>query len=474
MILEQFYLGCLAQASYLIADQETGSAVIVDPRRDIGLYLDEAKERGLSINHVFLTHFHADFLAGHLELQQATGATIHLGAAAKAEFDFVPESEGSELCLGKLMLRVLETPGHTPESISILVFDLDKSADEPQAVLTGDTLFIGDVGRPDLMSSIGITAEELAGKLYDSLRTKLLPLPDATLVYPGHGAGSSCGKNLSSDTWSTLGEQRRSNYALQNMTREEFVASITKDQPRAPAYFAHDAVLNRSAHAPLTEVVAGALVELDHAALMRRKNEGAQVLDIRDRESYTAGHIPGSIHVPIDGRFASFAGGVLDPKRSIVLVSEAARAEEGVVRLGRIGFDSVCGFFVAPGPGKPLDADGAVATDRVDPADLQLRLDLAKPPAILDIRTHTEFHRGHIPQAFSIPLDELSERMAEVPREGPIVLICGTGYRSGIAASLMEGQGFDRRQLTDLRGGMAAWAGTGLPVVSSGETCSLS
>ncbi|MDH3604784.1 MAG: MBL fold metallo-hydrolase, partial [Candidatus Tectomicrobia bacterium] len=241
MILKQYYLGCLAHASYVIADEETQTAVVVDPQRDIDQYLQDAEQWGVQIRHVFLTHFHADFLAGHLELRDRVGAHIYLGARAKAEYDFTPVKDGDVLEFGRLRLGVFETPGHTPEGISILVYDLEKDDHNPHAVLTGDTLFIGDVGRPDLLASIGVTADELAGMLYDSLHHKLLTLPDETLVYPAHGAGSMCGKNLSTETVSPLGNQRRYNYALQPMSEAEFKRLVTADQPEAPAYFVYDA-----------------------------------------------------------------------------------------------------------------------------------------------------------------------------------------------------------------------------------------
>src|SRR5580704_4663858 len=255
MFLKQYYLGCLAHASYLIADQVSRTAIVVDPQRDIQQYLDDAKQLGFNIRHVFLTHFHADFLAGHLELRDRCGADIRLGAQAKAEYKFVPMKDGDTLDLPGLRLQILETPGHTIESISILVFDLQKSPDKPYAVLTGDTLFIGDVGRPDLRASLGWTAQELGSHLYDSLHNKLLPLPDETLVYPAHGAGSLCGKNISSDTVSTIGQQRRFNYALQPMSKAEFVRLVTADQPDAPAYFTYDAILNTRERATLDDAM---------------------------------------------------------------------------------------------------------------------------------------------------------------------------------------------------------------------------
>ncbi|MBI1894247.1 MAG: MBL fold metallo-hydrolase, partial [Candidatus Rokubacteria bacterium] len=301
MILKQYYLGCLAHASYLVGDEETHTAVVVDPQRDIGQYLEDARQQGLEIRYVFLTHFHADFVAGHLELRDRVGARICLGARAEAEYAFTPMNDGDALELGKVRLKVLETPGHTPEAISILVYDLAKDERSPHAVLTGDTLFIGDVGRPDLMASVGSTASELAGMLYDSLRGKLLTLPDETLVYPAHGAGSMCGKNLSSDTVSTIGVQRRYNYALQPMSKEEFVALVTADQPEPPDYFAYDAMLNRRERPTLDEALLHEITPLSSDQVLELQAKGAQVVDTRAPQDFAGAHLAGSINIGLIG-----------------------------------------------------------------------------------------------------------------------------------------------------------------------------
>ncbi|HEY6377545.1 MAG TPA: MBL fold metallo-hydrolase, partial [Edaphobacter sp.] len=294
VFLKQYYLGCLAHASYLIADEASGIAIVVDPQRDVQQYIDDANQLGVNIRHVFLTHFHADFLAGHLELRDRCGASIRLGARAQAEYEFVPMKDGDTLDFPGLRLQILETPGHTIESISILVFDLQKSADKPYAVLTGDTLFIGDVGRPDLRASLGWTAQELGGHLYDSLHNKLLALPDETLVYPAHGAGSLCGKNISSDTVSTLGEQRRFNYALQNMTKEAFIRLVAADQPDAPAYFTYDAILNTRERATLEKSLQQVLQPIELDEVLSMGDAGSQILDVRDASEYAKGHLAGS------------------------------------------------------------------------------------------------------------------------------------------------------------------------------------
>ena len=328
MMLKQYYLGCLAHASYLIADEQTGTAVVVDPQRDIEQYLDDAQQHGLHIRYVFLTHFHADFLAGHLELRDRVGATICLGARAEADYAFRPFSDGETLELGQVRLQILETPGHTPEAISVLVYDLDQDAQHPHAVLTGDTLFIGDVGRPDLMASSGITADALAGMLYDSLHQKLLPLPDATLVYPAHGAGSMCGRNLSTDTVSPLGVQKRYNYALQPMSKADFIRLVTADQPETPAYFAYDALLNRRERPTLDQALARELNPLALDEVLRLLQTGAQVLDVRDPADFEGAHLAGSINIGLGGSYATWAGTLLERDKPIVLVAEPGRSSK--------------------------------------------------------------------------------------------------------------------------------------------------
>src|SRR6059036_2429815 len=345
MILKQYYLGCLAHASYLLGDEPSATAILVDPQRDIQQYLDDAGKFGLQIRHVFLTHFHADFVAGHLELRDRCGATIHLGSRAKAEYPFVPMKDGDTLDFPGLRLQVLETPGHTIESISILVFDLQKDPAKPHAVLTGDTLFIGDVGRPDLRASLGWTANDLGAHLYDSLHNKLLTLPDETLVYPAHGAGSLCGKQLSSDTVSSLGDQRRLNYALQPMTKEEFIRLVTADQPDAPAYFTFDAILNTRERATLDKNLEQVVRPVNLDEILRMGNAGAQILDVRDPGEYAKGHLAGSINVGLGGQYATWAGTVLDRSRPIVIIAEPGREQEAAMRLGRIGFDHVTRYL---------------------------------------------------------------------------------------------------------------------------------
>src|SRR5216110_1141662 len=320
MILHQFYLNCLAHASYLVGDEQTRTAAVVDPQRDIDQYLSFAGEHGLRIAHVFLTHLHADFIAGHLELRDRAGATIYLGAAASAEYAFTPLADGDRIALGRVRLQAIETPGHTPESISIAVYDLDRSETEPHAVLTGDTLFIGDVGRPDLRAAPGWTAADLGGRLYDSLHTEGLTLCDASLVYPAHGAGSLCGKALSKETVSTIGEQRRLNYALQPMTKAAFVDLVMADQPDAPPYFTYDAVLNSKERPTLDEALAREVnpITLEHVLALQQV--GGQILDTRDAGDFAAAHLAGSVNVGLGGQYATWAGTVLGRDKPMVVI----------------------------------------------------------------------------------------------------------------------------------------------------------
>jgi glyoxylase-like metal-dependent hydrolase (beta-lactamase superfamily II)/rhodanese-related sulfurtransferase len=465
MILKQYYLGCLAHASYMIADEDTGTAVVVDPQRDIDQYLDDAAKQGWQIRYVFLTHFHADFLAGHLELRNRVGATICLGARAEAEYAFRAFKNGDRLEFGTLRLQILETPGHTPEGISILVYDLKTNTRNPHAVLTGDTLFIGDVGRPDLMASVGITANELAGMLYDSLHEKLLPLPNETLVYPAHGAGSMCGKNLSSETSSPLGVQRRYNYALQPMAKAEFIRLVTADQPEAPDYFAYDAMLNRQERPTLDEALERELKPLSLDAVLRLQNSGAIVLDVRDPADFEGSHLAGSTNIGLGGTYATWAGTVLEREKPIMIVAEPGRETEAALRLGRIGFDYVAGYLQGGMQALFTRPDLVRRTERITAATLAEQLAEAVPPFVLDVRTPREWQEKHIAESVNIPLNHLLERLAEVPRERHVVLHCASGYRSAIAASLLELHGIP--QIADLVGGFAAWEASQLATVTS-------
>jgi len=462
MILEQFYLGCLAHASYLVGDETAGVAAVVDPQRDIEQYLAFAREHRLRITHVFLTHLHADFLAGHLELRDRTGAAICLGAEATAEYAFVGLKDGDAIDLGRVRIQALETPGHTPESISLLVFDLDRGDTHPQAVLTGDTLFVGDVGRPDLRGALGWTAASLGSLLYDSLRTKLLALPDDSLVYPAHGAGSLCGKALGKETFSTIGEQRRSNYALQPMSRDAFIELVTADQPDAPAYFVYDAVLNAMEHPTLDESLAAGLTPMRLEQVLERQRDGAQILDTRDPADFAAAHLIGSLNIGLGGQYATWAGTILNPQRPIVIIAEPGREQESAMRLGRIGFDHVVGYL-QDGMQSLESRPGLIdRTERLSPAAAAERLSGDLSPQIVDVRAPGEYQAKYIDGSLSIPLNHLAERANDLPTDRPLLVHCAGGYRSSMAVSLLQQLGFSR--VSELAGGLAAWEAAGLPV----------
>jgi hydroxyacylglutathione hydrolase len=451
MIFEQYYLECLSQASYLVGDETSGRAVVVDPRRDIDEYVRDARERDLTIELVIETHFHADFLSGHLELADATGATIAYGDAAAPEFAARLLADGERISLGEVVLEIRATPGHTPESISIVVYEHATDA-VPFGVLTGDTLFIGDVGRPDLLSSVGVTAEELAGHLYRSVRDKLLTLPDETRVFPGHGAGSACGKSLSTETSSTIGEQRRTNYALAPMSEAAFVAAVTEGQPSAPGYFAFDAGLNKKERPLLDERAEVAELGIDD--VIGLMDQGAAVIDTREGAEFAAGHLIGSINVGLTGRFAEYVGSVVDPSTPIVLVGEVGTATEARNRLARIGFDHVVGQLADPLRVFVEHDDRVERSSRVALADLALTGDRARVQ-LVDVRNAGEVALGSIEGARHIPLAELRARAPELDPALPTVVFCAGGYRSIIASSLLGAVGF--ADVSDLLGGYGAY-----------------
>ena len=463
MILKQYYLGCLAHASYLLGDEASSTAIIVDPQRDIQQYLADAEQFGLQIRHVFLTHFHADFVAGHLELRNRCGATIHLSSRAQAEYSFVAMKDSDTLDFPGLRLQVVETPGHTIESISILVFDLQKDQAKPYAVLTGDTLFIGDVGRPDLRASLGWTASDLGAHLYDSLHNKLLTLDDETLVYPAHGAGSLCGKRLSSETVSSLGDQRRLNYALQPMSKEEFIRLVTADQPDAPPYFTYDAILNTREHATLDKNLEQVLHPVDLAEVLRMGDAGAQIIDVRDAAEYANGHLAGSINIGLGGQFATWAGTLLDRAKPIAIIAEPGREHEATVRLGRIGFDHVKGYLGGGMQALAARPDLVWQTERMTAAMVAEEMASPDPPLLLDVRNGREWATRHIDGSMNVPLNQLQERIAEIPRNRRIAVHCAGGYRSSIAASILHQYGITH--LAEMAGGLAAWDAASLSLV---------
>jgi len=462
MQVQQYYLGCLSHVSYLITDEKAHTAAVVDPQRDIEQYLQDAARAGCTIRHVFLTHFHADFLAGHIELRERVGATIYLGRRGETEYPVVHVKDGDRIEFGDVRLQILETPGHTPEGISIQVFDLAKSSGKPYAVMTGDTLFIGDVGRPDLLASVGVTADELADLLYDSLRLKLMTLPDATLVYPAHGAGSLCGKNLSTETVSTIGEQKKFNYALQPMSREEFKSIVTAEQAEAPGYFVHDAMLNRQERPSLESSLEKSLRALSLEEVLQLTNGGAQLLDVRDAIDFEGAHLAGSLNIGVQGKYATWCGTLLDRAKPIVVIAEPGREQEAIVRLGRIGFDEVKGYLKGGLDSLSSRPDLIRRIERATAVALAELRDSDEPPIIVDVRSEKEWSGGHIPGSLNVPLNHLREKIAGLPADRMIVVHCEGGYRSAIAASLFAQMGHAR--VMDLVGGFKAWAASQLPV----------
>lgn len=454
MIFEQYELSCLSQFSYLIGDETTGRAVVVDPQRDVSQYLADAATHGLTIERVIETHFHADFLSGHLELADATGATISFGPGAEAEFPIDNLSDGQILDLGEVRLEVRHTPGHTPESISIVVWT-HPGDEAPWAVLTGDALFIGDVGRPDLLTSIGWTAEDLARKLFRSLHDQLLTLPDDTIVFPSHGAGSACGKNLSTANRSTIGEQRRTNPALSPMTEDAFVEAVTSGQPVAPPYFVFAATTNRRDRDLLDEDATTPRLSVEEA--LRLVEDGAVMIDGRDPETFAVGHLVGAVNVGLDGRFAEYAGDVVRPDQPVIVITEPGREDEARIRLARIGFDHVVGAVA--------DVDAVLAShlglvgvaDRLSPDEAARALaDESGRVQLVDVRNPGETVGGALPGAVNVPLASLLDRIDDLDPTIPTVVYCAGGYRSSVAASLLRSRGFT--DVADILGGYDAVA----------------
>jgi len=458
MIFTQHYLGCLSQASYLIGDETTGRAVVVDPRRDVEEYLGEAAEHGLRIERVIETHIHADFLSGHLELAAATGALISFGEGADVEFPIDPLRDGQRISLGDVTLQILATPGHTPESICVVVYE-HADDEAPYGVLTGDTLFVGDVGRPDLFVTSGYSADELAQKLYGSLQTKLLKLPDATRVFPAHGAGSACGKQLSSETSSTIGEQRRTNYALRAVDVDQFVAAVTEGQPVRPRYFEFAAHRNRELR-PLLDENPPYLLDIEEVC--KHTEAGAILLDSREPDDYASRRIRGAINIGLQGRFAEWAGDVLSPERDIVLVGDVALAREARIRLSRVGLDRVVGqlsdlaWVFAHRPDVVESAARLTVGRLAELRGLQPRLQL------VDVRSPQEAAEGVIPGARQVPLAALTDSLAALDPAAPVVAYCAGGGRSMVAASVLRASGFT--DVADVVGGFSAWHHAGLPV----------
>ena len=457
MFFNQYYLECLSHASYLIGDETTGRAVVIDPQRDVAEYIRDAEAAGLTIELIIETHFHADFLSGHLELAEATGAKIVYSSVANdlAEFEIMGVADGERYPLGDVTLEFRHTPGHTPESMCIVVYE--HADDEvPKGVATGDTLFIGDVGRPDLLASIGFTREQLADMLFDSLHAKLMPLPDATEVWPAHGAGSACGKNLSTELISTMGEQRETNYALRAPDKETFMALVTEGQPPAPGYFVYDAILNRKERELLDETEMPTAMSYDEvqAALA----DGAMLIDGRTPEEFAQGHLRQAINVGLEGRYAEFAGSIVPSDVDIVLVTEPGFELEGKNRLGRIGFDRVIGYLEQPYKVMFQQRDDVQIASRLTAKAFADRLAEMGDIQIVDVRNPGELAEGKIGDAVEIPVGQLPGRVGELDVTKPTVVYCAGGYRSSVAASLLRQKGFV--DVSDIIGGYGAYTET--------------
>ncbi len=454
MQFKQFYLGCLSHASYYVGSE--GEAAIIDPQRDVQQYLDEAEANGQQIKYVIETHSHADFVSGHIELAAKTGAQIVYGQRANTKFPTLKVKDGDELSVGRVKLRFLETPGHTPEGITIIA----ESDGSPLRIFTGDTLFIGDVGRPDLIGSKGFTAEQMGGMLYDSLREKILPLPDDTEVYPAHGAGSLCGKSLSKETWSTLGEQRKFNYALQPMTKDEFVKLVAADQPEVPMYFPRSAAKNLEGAAALDELARPTALSTDEVFAF----DGV-VIDIRTNTEYGAGHVPNSINIGLGGQFASWSGTLIPIGTPIAIISNGAdQVDEAVMRLARVGHETVIGYqFIGDYTGERKVIEQVAVGEVAELSKTEKYLQL------VDVRRPAEHDAGHAHRSRNIPLDKLASEIDQLDPAVPSYVICQGGYRSSIGCGILENAGF--KKVFNVTGGTAAWIEAGLETEVSAAAC---
>jgi glyoxylase-like metal-dependent hydrolase (beta-lactamase superfamily II)/rhodanese-related sulfurtransferase len=464
MNVQQLYTNCLSEAAYFI--DSDGEAAVIDPLRDVDTYIKMAEEKGVQIKYIFETHFHADFVSGHLELSRKTGAPIIYGPNTNTNFKVQVANDGDEFAIGKVKLKVLHTPGHTLESTSYLLHD---ESGKPYCVFTGDTLFVGDVGRPDLFSG-NLSKEELAGMMYDSLQTKIKTLADDIIVYPAHGPGSSCGKNLGPQTFSTIGEQKASNYALQNMSKEEFVKVVTEGLSTPPAYFPINAKINREGYESLDDVMTKGLEPLSVDQFKLRVKEGAWILDTRPATVFTEGFVPEAISIGLDGRFAEWAGSLLPFTQKLVLVTEPGKEKESVVRLARVGIDNVEGVldggieaWVAAGEKLDMIID-------IEPDELAMDIPHDSKLEVIDVRKPGEFDAAHVKGAHNVPLDTLMDpvTIAQINEDNNLYIQCAGGYRSVIAASLLKRQGY--HNLRNVLGGFAKIKGVkNIPIVTPQE-----
>ena len=462
MYFKQFYLGCLAHASYLIGSE--GEAAVVDPQRDVDQYIEEANAQDLKIKYILETHLHADFISGHQELAARTGAQIVFGKEARATISHRAVKDGDELPIGGVTLRILETPGHTPESICILAIEQEAGEDAcVPRLLTGDTLFIGDVGRPDLAGGKGYTAQMMAAMMYDSLHEKILKLDDSVEVYPAHGAGSMCGKNLSTETSSTIGQQRKFNYALQPMTKEQFVAMMTTDLPEAPAYFSQDAEINRAGAEALNHLAKPQ--GMSPAEVREASQHGCVVLDVRSAGEFGAAHVPGSLNIGLGGQFASWAGSLIPLTAHVVIVANSeAQVEEAQVRLARVGLERVNGYLSGGIAAWRAAGFEDAQIQQISVAELKDLLKLKPELQVIDVRRPAEYKSGHAPRAMTAPLAKFRDTLGGLNLNGeqPIAIICAGGYRSSAATSIAQQLGFNN--LLNVTGGTTAWIKAGYEV----------
>lgn len=452
MYIQQLYTGCLSEAAYYIESE--GQAAIIDPLRDIDAYLQLAAERKAQIKYIFETHFHADFVSGHLDLAAATGAAIVYGPGTQTRFPVTVAQDGQRFDLGKLQIEVLHTPGHTLESSCYLLRD---EAQKPHAVFTGDTLFVGDVGRPDLAQKQNeITMEDLAGMLYNSLREKLMVLPDEVLVYPAHGAGSSCGKNMGPETYSTMGQQKASNYALQDQEKADFIKAVTEGLAAPPAYFPINVAMNKEGYEQLDEVLQAGLKPLTIAQFKAKIAEGALVLDTRHANEFVQGFVPGAISIGLEGRFAEWAGALLPFDQFIVLVTEPGKEKESLVRLARVGLDKVVGYLQGGYPTWEVAGENRDMVINVEADELAMDLGFDENLVVVDVRKETEYQNGHLKEAVNLPLSDMTDpgSMAHLEERHNLYVHCAGGYRSVIAASLLKRQGI--HNLRNIEGGWQA------------------
>lgn len=449
MYIQQFYTNCLSEAAYYV--ESDGEAVIIDPLRDVEQYIQFAKDRGAKITHILETHFHADFVSGHIDLSKKTGAPIIFGPGAVTQYSIQNANDGDMLKVGKLSIKVLHTPGHTLESTCYLLHD---ETGKPHAIFTGDTLFVGDVGRPDL-SSGQMSSEELAGIMYESITQKILPLSDDIIVYPAHGPGSSCGKNLGPNTFSTIGEQKAANYALQPQTKEAFIEAVTEGLKPAPGYFAVNAGINQKGYPSIDEVMTNGNKPLSIEDFELQINNGACVIDTRDAQTFTQGFVPGSVFIGLEGRFAEWAAMLLSFDQPMVLVTAAGKEEESVTRLSRVGFDKMIGFlnggFEAwQESGRPIDMIIDIEAD-------ELIMDIPHDPnmQVVDVRNETEFASGHLENALNLPVQDMSNivELAQFEEDQQLYIHCAGGYRSVIASSLLK-----RHGIHNLRNVLGGWS----------------